>query len=428
MKIRAITIGQIIPFLYKNETILSFMQEKLSSISSFNEEIIGLFEDVNIEVQTKRFCSQPLFSYDNKLFYEKNLKDTLVDINSQLKFLQKIFDDYNIDYFACCMMLAHRIQELGIFEKLLLNEVPLFIKNNSKFFTSLPAASTKEGINLSALKSGAKIIKNLSDPDPFNNLQFCVSSNVKPNIPFFPAAYHFSEKPAFSLALEMADEVVNVIEDSKTIRDVQHNLLAKFNEIYDVLTQISEKVGRKFNIEFKGIDFSPAPFPEVDKSIGTAIEKLGFEYFGSNGTLTGVALIKNAIPIDKEKVIGFSGFFQPVLEDFTLSKRLSEDKFNLDSLLLYSTMCGAGLDVVPLPGDITEKELFYILLDLCTLSVRLNKPLTARLMPIPGKKEGDDVEFDFEYFAPSKIISFNRLTNQNQNDLFSRDEKNLKFF
>ena len=428
MKIRAITIGQIIPFLLKNETILSFMQEKLSNFSSFNEEIIGLFEDIDIEVQTKRFCSQPLFSYDNKLFYEKNLKDTLVDINSQLKFLQEIFDDYKIDYFACCMMLAHQIQELGIFEKLLLNEVPLFIKNNSKFFTSLPVASTQEGINLPALKSGAKIIKNLSDPDPFNNLQFCISSNVPPNVPFFPASYHFSEKPAFSIALEMADEVVNVIEDSKSIKDVQHNLLAKFNEIYDVLTQISEKVGRKFNIEFKGIDFSPAPFPEADKSIGTAIEKLGFEYFGSIGTLTGVALIKNSIPVDKEKVIGFSGFMQPVLEDFILSKRLSENKYNLDSLLLYSTMCGTGLDVVPLPGDITEKELFYILLDLCTLSVRLNKPLTARLMPIPGKNTGDDVEFDFEYFAPSKIIDFNRLTSEKKTGLFYRDEKTLRFF
>ena len=119
---------------------------------------------------------------------------------------------------------------------------------------------------------------------------------------------------------------------------------------------------------------------------------------------------------------------QPVLEDYTLSKRLSENKYNLDSLLLYSTMCGTGLDVVPLPGDITEKEIFYILLDLCTISVRLNKPLTARLMPIPGKSIGDDVEFDFEYFAPSKIINFNRLTSENKTDLFYRDEKNLRFF
>ncbi|MEE9378916.1 MAG: DUF711 family protein [Candidatus Lokiarchaeia archaeon] len=427
MRIRSITIGQIIPFLLKNETIFSFLQNRLENFSSFANELTSMLDEIDISVDTKRFATQPLFSYDNKLFYEKNLKETLVDINSQLGFLQDILKDYKFDYFACCMMLASTIQEMGIFEKLLLNEVPQFIKNHDIFFTSLPVASTKNGINIAALKSGAKIIKELSEPDPFKNLQFCVSANVGPNVPFFPAAYHFSEKPAFSLALEMADEVINAIEESETLKDAQLNMLAKFNEIYDNLTSIAEKASRNFNIEFKGIDLTPAPYPMIDKSIGTAIEKLGVEYFGASGTLTGVALIKNAIPIDKEKVIGFSGFMQPVLEDFILSKRLSENKFNLDSLLLYSTMCGAGLDVVPLPGDITEKELFYILLDVCTISVRLNKPLTCRLMPIPGKKSGDDVEFDFEYFASSKIIDFRRLVGDNKNDLFNRNEKYLKF-
>jgi len=427
MRVRAITIGQIVPFLYKNETILSFLQDRLGNFSSFYNEMVDMLKELDIDVQFKRFCSQPLFNYGYKLFYEKNLKETLVDINKQLTFLQNIFKDYKFDYFACCMMLANQIQELGIFEKLLLNEVPKFIKNNNIFFTSLPVASTESGINIAALKSGAKIIKELSEPDPFNNLQFCVSSNVGPNFPFFPSAYHFSEKPAFSIALEMADEVIDVIEESDTLKDAQLNLLAKFNEIYDDLTKIAEKASRNFDIDFKGIDLSPASYPTIDKSIGNAIEKLGFEYFGANGTLTGIALIKNSIPVNKEKVIGFSGFMQPVLEDFILSKRLSENKFNLDSLLLYSTMCGAGLDVVPLPGDITEKEIFYILLDMCTISVTLNKPLTCRLMPIPGKSSGDDVEFDFEYFAPSKIIDFRRLVSENKNDLFNRNEKNLKF-
>jgi uncharacterized protein (UPF0210 family) len=427
MRIRAITIGQIIPFLYRNESILSFLQEKLENFSNFNNEILDQFEDINILVDTKRVCSQPLFSYDNKLFYEKNLKETLVDISEQLRFLQAIFKDYDINYFACCMMLANQIQELGIFEKLLLNEVPQFIRNSENFFTSLPVASIKAGINITALKSSAKIIKKLSEPDPFTNLRFCVSSNVKPNVPFFPAAYHLSEKPGFSLALEMADVIIEVIDSSTTYKDVQDKLLMRFNEIYDDLTKISIKAARKYNIEFKGVDFSPAPYPIIEKSIGTAIEKLGIEYFGAHGTLTGIALINNSIPIDKENVIGFSGFMQPVLEDYIISKRLSENKFNLDSLLLYSTICGTGLDVVPLPGDITEKELFYILLDLCTLSVRLNKPLTARLMPIPGKVAGDDIEFNFEYFAPSKVIDFRRLTREQKNDIFNRNEKNLKF-
>lgn len=424
MRIRAITNGNIIPYLYASETILSFMQDSLKNFSDLNNELISAFENIGIEVQTKRFCSQPLFSYDNKLFYEKNLKETLVDIKDQLKFLQDMFNDYGFDYFACCMMLTHQLPELGIFERLLLNEVPNFVKSTDSFFTSLPVASTRDGLNISALKSGAKIIKQLSEPDPFKNLNFCVSANVGPNFPFFPAAYHFSDKPAFSIALEMADEVIEVIEQSNSIKETQFNLLSRFNQIYVDITQICEKFGRVFDVEFKGLDFSPAPFPEENKSIGTAIEKLGIEYFGAIGTLTGVALIKNSIPVDKEKVIGFSGFFQPILEDYILSKRLSEDKFNLDSLLLYATMCGAGLDVVPLPGDITEKELFYILLDLCTISLRLNKPLTARLMPIPGRNVGDEVEFDFEYFAPSRIIDFRRLTDKNEDNIF----KNEKFF
>ena len=90
-------------------------------------------------------------------------------------------------------------------------------------------------------------------------------------------------------------------------------------------------------------------------------------------------------------------------------------------------MCGTGLDCIPLPGDITERELFYILLDMCTISVILDKPLTARLMPIPGKQAGDPVEFEFEYFAPSKVMDIRRLDDAREDDLFSRKEKSFKF-
>jgi len=210
----------------------------------------------------------------------------------------------------------------------------------------------------------------------------------------------------------MADEVVNVFEDSNSIGEAYNNLTIRFSEIYDGLVGICEDVANKYNIEFKGIDFSPAPYPTVEKSIGTAI--------------IGVALIKKAIP-KKKKVIGFSGFMPSVLEDYTIAKNLSENNFNLDTLLLYATMCGTGLDCVPLPGDITEKELFYILLDLCTISLNLNKPLTARLMPIPERKAGDVVDFDFEYFASSKVMKIRRLTQHIENDLFSSKEKSITF-
>jgi uncharacterized protein (UPF0210 family) len=74
-------------------------------------------------------------------------------------------------------------------------------------------------------------------------------------------------------------------------------------------------------------------------------------------------------------------------------------------LLLYSALCGTGLDTVPLPGDISADALAAILLDVAAIALRLDKPLTARLMPLPGKVAGDPVAFDFPYFADSRVMA-----------------------
>ena len=426
MKIRAITIGQKIPYLSDNNFLERSLEESLQKFSILNSDLLDKFRQLDIEVQTKRLCSQPLLSYEDQVF-DQNLNKALVNFHDQLAIVENLINKYEIDYFASCAVLADiQMAKYGIYESLFLNEVPQFIKRKEKFFSSLHVASNDNGINLSALKSGAKIIKKLSEPDPFNNLRFCVSTNVKPDTPFFPAAYHLMEKPSFSIALEMADEVVGVFEALNSFEEIQISLKSKFEEIYQKLVPLCETVSKEHDILFHGIDMSPAPYPKLDQSIGTAIENLNFEYFGAPGSLIAVALIKNAIPL-KEKTIGFSGFMPSVLEDYTIAKSLSENNFNLDTLLLYATMCGTGLDCVPLPGDITIKELFYILLDICTISLRLKKPLTARLMPIPGKESGDDVKFDFEYFAPSKVMDIRRLKEETKNDLFGSKQKSFKF-
>jgi len=359
MKVRAITIGQKVPYLSEDKELENFMEQKLQRFYSLNNDLIQKLNDIGIEVQTKRLCSQPILSYDQQ-FYSRNLNETLIRIHDQLGILERILTKYEFDYFASCAIIAdEQIQKYGIYEKLLLNEIPMFIKRREKFFTSVQVASKENGINLSALRSSAKIIKGLSQPDPFKNLNFCVSTNVPPDTPFFPAAYHMAEGSSFGLALEMADEVVKVFESTSSFEKAHESLRVRFNEIYDFLVNICEEVATKNGIEFNGIDFSPAPYPTTEKSIGTAFERLNFEYFGAPGSLIGVAMIKNAIPMRK-KVIGFSGFMPSVLEDYTIAHSLSENNFNLDTLLLYATIFGTGLDCVPLPGDITERELFYI--------------------------------------------------------------------
>jgi uncharacterized protein (UPF0210 family) len=96
----------------------------------------------------------------------------------------------------------------------------------------------------------------------------------------------------------------------------------------------------------------------------------------------------------------------PALEDQTLADRAAEGSVTLDTLLLMSAVCGLGLDTVPLPGDISLKQLENIILDMATLAVRLDKPLTARLLPVPGKAAGDPAEWpDFPFFAKGRVFS-----------------------
>jgi len=94
-----------------------------------------------------------------------------------------------------------------------------------------------------------------------------------------------------------------------------------------------------------------------------------------------------------------------VLEDATLALRASEGTLTVKDLLLYSAVCGTGLDTIPLPGDASAEQLASLLLDVAALALRLDKPLTARLMPIPNKKAGDPTGFDFAFFANSRVMA-----------------------
>ena len=96
----------------------------------------------------------------------------------------------------------------------------------------------------------------------------------------------------------------------------------------------------------------------------------------------------------------------PILEDNTLAERSGAGFLSIYDVLQYSSVCGTGLDTVPLAGDVEEEKLEALLLDVAALAVRLNKSLTARLMPIPGKKAGDAIEFNFPYFAKGKVLDY----------------------
>ena len=154
-----------------------------------------------------------------------------------------------------------------------------------------------------------------------------------------------------------------------------------------------------------GFDFSLAPFPAEAQSLGTAFERLGVPAIGLHGSLVAAAILTESIERAEFHRTGFSGLMMPVLEDATLAKRAAEGTLTVKDMLLYSAVCGTGLDTVPLPGDTSAEQITPLLLDLCALALRLDKPLTARLMPVPGKRAGEPTTFDFGFFANSKVMA-----------------------
>ena len=85
----------------------------------------------------------------------------------------------------------------------------------------------------------------------------------------------------------------------------------------------------------------------------------------------------------------------PPLEDSVLAQGWSEGAYRIDALLAYSAVCGTGLDAIPLPGDVSQQQLERIIGDVASLAFKWHKPLTARLIPAPGKKAGERTDFDF---------------------------------
>ena len=138
-----------------------------------------------------------------------------------------------------------------------------------------------------------------------------------------------------------------------------------------------------------------------------------------HGSLAAAAILTESIDRADFPRVGFCGFMGPVLEDSILGKRATEGVLTVKDMLMYSAVCGTGLDTIPLPGDVTVEQISALLLDISVLSLRLNKPLTARLMPIPGKKAGDMTEFNFDFFVNSRVMA---LEAEPLTKLFASDE------
>jgi hypothetical protein len=268
------------------------------------------------------------------------------------------------------------------------------------------------------IEDSARAVTEISriTPRGEGNFNFTVNFNCKSFIPYFPASYHREASGYnFVIGLETPDLLVDVLKTyNSSLKLENHN--ARFKGYFEVMSQalqfhistisslVSEAdIDSDFN--FSGFDSSAAPSKNCS-SMAEVYQQMGVEYFGASGTVEASAFLTRVFKSIKDvDIVGFSGLMLALTEDSGLAAGSIEGNFDIRSLLTYSSVCGIGLDTVPIPGDTPIDKICALMRDTGTMAYRLNKPLTVRLFPVPGLKAGDITAFESDDLCNCAVLA-----------------------
>jgi uncharacterized protein len=354
------------------------------------------YAEAGYEVQTLRISTRPLFD---------DLPDwSTTALLAYAQDLQHMLDDVEIAF--CSLGPAQAalpdfpLERIDIIADLLAATSAL----NATVQIALPEVGMREEAALLA----ARVIQRLAHEteEGFGNFRFAMLACVPPGCPFFPAAYH-AGPDSLSLGLQGAGVVARAVQawsdsgQGKSLVDASAWVRSALLEQATPVVVIGQELAAEQNMAFGGIDLSPAPMG--DDSIVTGLEAFGYGLFGMPGSVAVSAALTYALKQTGLPTCGYCGLMLPVLEDALLGRRWAEGLVNAHQLLLYSSVCGTGLDTIPLPGDSGPEEIAHLLLDVGTMALRLNKPLSARLFPVPGKRGGESTTFTSQYLTNTLI-------------------------
>jgi uncharacterized protein len=269
--------------------------------------------------------------------------------------------------------------------------LPVVLGDNGAF-SSMIVADDK-GLHWRAIATAAHVMHQIAvnSPNGNGNFTFATIAMMKPYGPYYPGSWHNGPGRHFALAIETANVVNHVFEKYHDPVEAQAHLTEALSQYTKEAEAVAMKLAAATGWTYEGIDATPAPGAKY--SIATAFESFLGAPIGTPGSMTAAGIITRAVQATPVKRTGYSGLMIPVMEDKLLAQRWAEGSFSLDSILAWSAVCAGGVDTVPLPGAISEKEIARIIGDVSWLAYRWNKPLGSRLMISPGRSKGEMTEF-----------------------------------
>jgi len=290
-------------------------------------------------------------------------------------------------------------------DKILIDSIPEALACTDIVCSSVNVGNTKAGINMDAVKLMGETVKKAADltanTNGFGCAKLVIFCNSVEDNPFMAGAFHGVGEP---------DCVINVGVSGPGV--VKHALEkvkgADFGVVSETIKKTAFKITRmgqlvameaskRLGVPFGIVDLSLAPTPARGDSVAYILEEMGLEKCGTHGTTAALALLNDAVKkggvFASSYVGGLSGAFIPVSEDAGMIEAAKCGALSLDKLEAMTCVCSVGLDMIVIPGDTSASTISAIIADEAAIGMINNKTTAVRIIPAPGKKVGDVVEF-----------------------------------
>ncbi|KOC50750.1 hypothetical protein ADU88_01370 [Clostridium botulinum] len=319
------------------------------------------------------------------------------------KTLDKAASNVGINFIGGFSALVHKGCSKGDIK--LINSIPQALSETEKVCSSINIGTSKNGINMNAVKKMGEIIKQTAlltkDSDGLGCAKLVVFANAVEDNPFMSGAFH---------GVGEAECIINVgVSGPGTVKKALETVKGQsFDVVADTIKKtafkitrmgqlVAEEASKRLNVPFGIIDLSLAPTPAIGDSVAHILEEMGIESCGAPGTTAALALLNDAVKkggiMAASRVGGLSGAFIPVSEDSGMIDAVLNHSINLEKLEAMTCVCSVGLDMIALPGDTSAETISAIIADEAAIGVINNKTTAVRVIPVPGKTIGDMVEF-----------------------------------
>jgi uncharacterized protein (UPF0210 family) len=319
------------------------------------------------------------------------------------EYLDRAAREVGVNFIGGFSALVHKGMTPG--DRALIGSIPQALAVTERVCSSVNVGTTKAGLNMDAIaEMGRTVVETArltADRDGIGCAKLVVFCNAVDDNPFMAGAFHGIGEP---------DCVVNVGVSGPgvVLRAVENAPGVDLGELANVIkrtafkiTRMGELVGRaasaKLGVPFGIVDLSLAPTPARGDSVARILEAMGLERVGTHGTTAALAMLNDAVKkggaMASSHVGGLSGAFIPVSEDEGMIEAATMGAISFDKLEAMTCVCSVGLDMIAIPGDTPASTIAAIIADEAAIGMINRKTTAVRVIPAPGKKVGDHVEF-----------------------------------